>query len=474
MGIEEGGDILSPPTLNPVVFIQNEHGGCNTPQDIIRAQMRLNVERDLPWLEMEPVKDKPLVLVGGGPSLEYRWPEMLSHEGDIMALNGSYRFLLDKQIIPNYFMLLDARQENIEFVKNPQPDVRHFIAAQCHPGVFDALVGFNTTLYLTIHPDTLEIVKHINKPVNQIAGTVGTVGIKALCLGYALGYRKFHLYGYDSSYASISNGPSSPKIAHHAYPQAMNDESRRIDIHIEGKRFDTSVTMANQAQEFVQFAIDMTRIYGCEIELHCDGLLPAVVAQANKLGETPLLQREREKYELMWTFPQYRECAPGESLVHLAVKTLGMQLGDSVIDFGCGTGRAAQKLESLGYGVTAIDFASNCFDPGIDVPFVNACLWDLPDMQADWGYCTDVMEHIPMEKVADVIKGVASRCSKGAFFNIATREDGLGRLIGKKLHMTVMPGEYWKALLSEYWINVEQQTRAGGEEIFIVKGPKYA
>lgn len=452
MGNQGGAAAL--PRLFPIEFIP----GCNTPADVTRAQLQINVERDLPWLEIEPLKDRALVIVAGGPSLKDRWPEIKTHkDADILALNNSYAFLQDHGITPNYFMLLDARAENIEFLRCATPETSHYIAAQCHPDVFDSLDGYDTHLYLTVMPDTLELVSHIDKPKVQIAGTVGTVGIKALSLAYALGYRELHLYGYDSSYADDE---------HHAFRQTLNDHANTLEVYLNGKKYITTPTLAQQASEFCSLVSGMVRHYGFDIELHCNGLLPDVVAFSNKLGEIPLEERERAKYEAMWALDVYRKDAPGEGMVAEAIRELGLLPGDTVIDFGCGTGRASARLQSLGLQMKAIDFAANCLDVDVDVDFVHACLWELPDMQADWGYCTDVMEHIPSEKVQTVIEGIATRCRKGAFFNIATRPDSLGSRIGQKLHMTVMDAENWAILLRAYFEQVTFQAREG-EATFI-------
>lgn len=157
----------------------------------------------------------------------------------------------------------------------------------------------------------------------------------------------------------------------------------------------------------------------------------------------------------MWDIPAYRKMSPGERLVEQAVRELGAEPGDSFIDFGCGTGRPAQKLISMGYSTSGVDHADNCLDPDVSIPFSVQCLWDLPkDMRSDFGFCTDVMEHIPTEKVHDVLSEIRRVCQKGAFFQIATFLDGMGRHIGERLHLTVRGPVWWREQLSEHWETV--------------------
>jgi len=168
-----------------------------------------------------------------------------------------------------------------------------------------------------------------------------------------------------------------------------------------------------------------------------------------------LAERERQKYEQMWGVNAYRKHAPGEKLAQLAFEEMGMQKGNTLIDFGCGTGRPALQFQRMGAAVTGVDHASNCLDDRVNINFLKCCLWDMPpNLEADYGYCTDVMEHIPPEKVHDVLSEIKRIIRKKAFFQIATFPDGMGKHIGKTLHLTVQPASWWEAKLSEHWDNV--------------------
>ena len=64
---------------------------------------------------------------------------------------------------------------------------------------------------------------------------------------------------------------------------------------------------------------------------------------------------ERAKYEAMWAREEYRRYSPGEALVGMAIEALGIGPCDYVIDYGCGSGRAAQHLARVAAAVTAIE-----------------------------------------------------------------------------------------------------------------------
>lgn len=170
-----------------------------------------------------------------------------------------------------------------------------------------------------------------------------------------------------------------------------------------------------------------------------------------------LTEIERNKYRRIWEIDEYRSYSPGIKYID---RFLAMTEPDSVIDFGCGTGRAALVLHHRGYIVTAVDFAENSIE--VELPFVNACLWeDIGVAPVRYGYCTDVMEHIPTEKVDDVLENITSLCDE-VFFSISFRDDSFGKFIDEQLHMTVRKADWWSQKLSNYG----EITRATADGVF--------
>jgi SAM-dependent methyltransferase len=185
---------------------------------------------------------------------------------------------------------------------------------------------------------------------------------------------------------------------------------------------------------------------------------------------------ERGKYEEIWKYDSYRQFSPGERLAADFLRQAKPYKGETVIDFGCGTGRGGLMMNALG-GLKPIfvDFAFNALDTDIREAgekdpdkwkFIchDLSKWPYPKelKDAKYGYCTDVMEHIPPEQVGLVLKNIL-RSARHVFFNIATEPDGFGALIGEQLHMTVQPFEWWLERFNElecsiHWAHKEEHS----------------
>lgn len=166
-----------------------------------------------------------------------------------------------------------------------------------------------------------------------------------------------------------------------------------------------------------------------------------------------LMYLEAEKYRKVWEHDSYRKVSPGELEMASAWNIMGCAPGESLNDYGSGTARATKWFQDEGLNVLGIDIASNAAETPVLVQ--EACLWDMDTANvppADYGFCCDVMEHIPPEKVRDVLRGIRDRTRNIAYFRIATRPDVMGpRLLGEPLHLTVWPSETWESVMVEVW-----------------------
>ncbi len=168
-------------------------------------------------------------------------------------------------------------------------------------------------------------------------------------------------------------------------------------------------------------------------------------------------QNERNKYQTMWDRKDYRRFSPGERIVerfHLMALLKGLGV-ETVLDAGCGSGKLMRKLledEDGQFDVNGFDIAANCLDTYFD-PFKEdllkvGVLWDSNDFNTlyDAVICTDVLEHIPTDKIPLVLKNFSDCSGKFCLLGICLVPDNFGPgVLGEHLHLTVKPPGWWLA-----------------------------
>ena len=345
---------------------------CNTEDEVLFANVRQNSRLRSDWVKSLPAHDGHAVLVGGGPSLADHFPQLLArirHGQTVFALNGAAAFLNARGVLPDYQVILDARPDNITLLSDA---AEHLLASQCDPGLVSAAKGVVRLWHACVDGIDDHLPNHDDEYALIGGGT--TVGLSAMCLAYTLGYRHLHLYGFDSSHREGMG---------HAYRQPQNLYDPLCKVTLGGKTFTASLTMAGQAERF-PLCVKQLNDLGCTITVESDGLIAAVVEEMNKPAEEIT---EAEKYHRIWTHPQYRNVAPGEGFAENFVAICKPEPGQTVIDFGCGTGRGGKRISELvGCFVMLTDLAENCRDEGNDLPFKVSDLTKPIGLVGDLGY----------------------------------------------------------------------------------------
>lgn len=243
----------------------------NTEDDVVFRNVGINSRRGLPEVRETAVHDGHAVLVGGGPSLADMLPELRWRVADgqtIFALNGTLDWLNSHGIVADYSVILDCRPGNVDFVGGPVKR-RYLLASQCDPTVFASVDahGYGATVWHFANPGVADHLPSGSDPAIVIGGGL-TVGLCAMGLVFAMGYRKMHLYGFDSS---LREGEM------HAYPQAQSDaEAGLFEVWCDRRPFWTNAAMYAQAEAFPNWANTLAS-EGAVITVHGGGLLPAVV-----------------------------------------------------------------------------------------------------------------------------------------------------------------------------------------------------
>lgn len=110
-----------------------------------------------------------------------------------------------------------------------------------------------------------------------------------------------------------------------------------------------------------------------------------------------------------------------------------------ILDYGCGGATLALELHEL---------TVHCYDPA--VPKFAA---DPP--AADYVVCTDVLEHVEPECLADVLAHLRAKTLRLAHIVIATKLDGSKKLAdGRDPHLIVEDAQWWRTKLQLHYTTV--------------------
>ena len=423
------------------------HLVCNTPEEDLLANIKANsADVTRGWIATSAAHDSKAVLCGSGPSLADDLPVIRAMQADgatVFAMNGAANFLRRNGIMADYQVIADARERTADLVGEAHG---YIFASQVHPECFRRAPGahlFHVNFY-SDHNEFLGIVDGIGPDEFALVGSHGSVGNVALGLAYAMGFRDLHVFGYDSSFR---------EEAGHAFDQPMNVTEPVCEVEYQGKKYRCTFTMKSQADVFPRLAYELEEM-GARFTVYGSGYL-----QDRWHGERAktLEDRERDKYREMWSNAQYRNLIPALDHVDAAIEKLRIRSGDALVDFGCGSGRATKMFQDKGVYAVGVDIARNAVDADLKGAFVEACLWKLPPLRAEWAFCVDVMEHIPPERVDDVLAGIARTIDlRGAYFAIDSVRDELGVLIGQPLHLTVRHPAWWHRRLKDHFAHVEE------------------
>lgn len=261
----------------PAIF---EHCG-NVTNETILSNISNNAARPL-----ETVEFKKVCVCGSGPSLSYSLEKIkkrIEMGFKIAAVNGSYKWLVSKGIIPDYFFMVDAREDlNLSFLSNLQKDTVHIIASQCHPQIFEALKGYKVQLWqVDNYEGAGDLIRKLS-PKATILGGASNVGQSCLNALFVMGFRIIHLFGFDGPVRS--DEPLETKPAQHAFDQPQNAGEELREWFFEGERFIGTGTNAHDALMFVDRYKTFKKL-GLDIQVFGDNLLQKM-ARSTKSSST--------------------------------------------------------------------------------------------------------------------------------------------------------------------------------------------
>lgn len=115
--------------------------------DITEAQMRANMEAGWEMLGRSDPHDRPLAIVGGGPSAAEHLDELKEWRGDIWAINQTAAWLSHHAPKANVCLFTVDPDEALaeqQFVVGVQKAI---LGSACHPRLFEALRGKDVRMF---------------------------------------------------------------------------------------------------------------------------------------------------------------------------------------------------------------------------------------------------------------------------------------------------------------------------------------
>lgn len=124
-------------------------------------------------------------------------------------------------------------------------------------------------------------------------------------------------------------------------------------------------------------------------------------------------------------------------LVHIdEIKDLIEETGSrSMLDYGCGK---ALHHDGAAWGIPVY-----LYDPAVP-------MFALPPKGTfDMVICTDVLEHLPADRMFDIVGEIFSYADKHVFLTVCTRPAKKVLPDGRNAHLTVRDEEWWRAVIGE-------------------------
>lgn len=233
------------------------------------ANIKSALGRGLP--EVTPAlcaHDGTFVVAASGPSLPSFVDQIKDEQRQgrpICAVNGAYDHLVKNGVYPNLALTVDPRPMPDNF-SQPHEDTIFLLASRANPEVFDRLKDSKVMLWHS-YGSLDEAKAYKGRP--SIGGG-STSGMRAITMGYILGFRNFVLYGMDSC------------LAEDRLTKRFTGEQagQVVDVIVGGRTFYCNGAMAQQANEFQEL---FRTFPGIQIEAKGDGLIAAILAERKKL-----------------------------------------------------------------------------------------------------------------------------------------------------------------------------------------------
>lgn len=222
--------------------------------DVIKKNVKENINQIRNWITILQPTNQEIVICAAGPSLVNHIDEIKEHQNNgafIITVKHAIDTLKNHNIKPDACVLLDPRGHVEKFVQTPDRDVVYFVSSMCDPRVVKTLNDNLCTVigyHASVGAGETEVMQRCDMP---IAGGSATSTRTIHMFADMLGFKTFHLYGYDLSHAVK---PDLTKKNEDGQPQIFEETFKTLSI--AGKQvertFWTEGQFLAQAQELLK------------------------------------------------------------------------------------------------------------------------------------------------------------------------------------------------------------------------------
>jgi hypothetical protein len=178
---------------------------------------------------------------------------------DVFTVSGAHRFMIDHGVIPQVHIDCDPRPHKALQIGQPHENVEYWLASCISPFYLDRLEGHEVKLWHSYNGTASRIAFQID-PDQKNGGWGGSIGLRAMSILYARGYREFEITAWIAPLRTGKPMLAPTKVRRrNSYPcNATTDGSRTSAVFVLYARF---------------FHKQLSMMPDAIINLHGDGLL---------------------------------------------------------------------------------------------------------------------------------------------------------------------------------------------------------
>jgi len=278
--------------MKPLALDINQFGKTDEIQSHIRHSLSLGLPEYYPAL---CAHDGTMVIVGSGPSLLSTYEGLHEERAKgrpILAVKGTHNFLIERGLEPDLWVTIDPRPR-LDQLSLKSENTIYIVSSRCHPEIFDRLKDDRVILFHTYasQDEADDIFEERDSKANGLKtfliGGGTTSGVRAIHLAYSMGFRKFVMYGMDSSLGKDGttkrfNGDKSGAIVHIKLGEwKKTDDGEEEIVDKLSRTYLTNAAMAQQAKDFERCYQELP---GVTFESKGDGLIAAIIEKRKQMG----------------------------------------------------------------------------------------------------------------------------------------------------------------------------------------------